>query len=74
MALKSEEVRAVIGTLAHNRSFTIADVREYTAYDRPEISRNAGKLVRMLRRNGLLHRAGRGRYYPTSKGWAWIEA
>jgi hypothetical protein len=67
------ELPAVIGTLAHNRQFTIRELIEYTHHDRPHIAQHARAIVARLVRDGLLERTDRGRYYPTPKGWEWIE-
>jgi len=67
------ELRVVLGTLAHNRRFTIRDVRDYTQLERPLIARHAKPLIASLVATGYLQRLPDGQYFPTKKGWAWIE-
>lgn len=55
-----------LGTLAHNRSFSPRDVSEYVGVD-------GAAAVKKLRRLHLVEATGRGRYYPTTKGWDAIE-
>lgn len=65
----------ILGTLAHNRSFS---VREFREYYRESVNRgqapavNPDRLFRALRRRGVITKRGSG-YYPTSKGWNAIE-
>lgn len=60
-----------LGTLAHNRGFSLRDYREYTGGSRSD-------LLAMIRR-GLLTSTSPANskkvaeYYPTSKGWDVIE-
>jgi hypothetical protein len=64
---KLDAIRASIGTLAHNRSFTAKEVTEYTRH-----SGNA--IVNLLLRRGYIQRTEhKGHYYPTTAGWTWIE-
>lgn len=75
--LPPDEWRSVFGTLAHNRAFTVQEVREYAGYSggmglrRP--SGSAESIVRGMVRDGLLKSTSRGRYAPTAAGWEWIE-
>ncbi len=75
MALKeSAALRSAIGTLAHNRWFSARELSEHTRFDRPAIAARATYLVRRLVADWRLARtAKRGYYFPTAKGWAWIE-
>lgn len=67
-------LKSVIGTLAHNRWFSVRELAEYTRWDHPMISARATYLVRQLVADGRLARtAKRGYYFPTAKGWDWIE-
>jgi thioredoxin reductase (NADPH) len=69
-----DDLKPVLGTLSHNRDFTIQDLREYTQHDRPHIASHAKSLVEKLVRMGYLKQTpSRGHYYPTTAGWAWIE-
>lgn len=63
---RSPRMICAIGTLAHNRSFSIRDLTEYTGVD-------ASALVRRMTRAGQLSRVSRGQYFPTSAGWNLIE-
>lgn len=54
-----------LGTLAHNKSFTVRDFVDYTGSSRAQVDA-------MVRR-GVLRRVDRGRLYPTPKGWNVIE-
>ena len=65
--IPTHQLAVAVGTLAHNRSFSPRDVQEYTG-------RNGQKTVKWLVEVGLLKRVAVGRYYPTSKGWAWIDS
>jgi len=58
-----------IGTLAHNRQFTAAELREYSgrSYGGPQ-------LISWLRKHGHIETVGRGKLYPTAKGWKMIES
>lgn len=62
--------KPVIGTLAHNRQFSAAEITDYTRYDR---AFDGPKVVRALLKAGYLTRVERGQYYPTPAGWDWIE-
>lgn len=54
-----------IGTLAHNRAFTMRDAREYGA---------SMSAVNLFKRRGWLGKgAARGELYPTKKGWRAVE-
>lgn len=68
-----DDLRSAIGTLAHNRQFTIAELGQYTRFDQPHIACRARALVKVLVRRGYLQAVSRGRYFPTKAGWAWIE-
>ena len=72
---RKQRVLVGIGTVAHNRPFSAADLSEYVGFD-------VGALVRGWAKRGLLKRVGRedigrGRkealYFPTKEGWAMIE-
>jgi len=66
--------RAIFGTLAHNRSFTREELREYVRFDDP-IRASAAKALPRLLKLGLIELTTlRGCYYPTSAGWDWIES
>jgi hypothetical protein len=54
-----------IGTLAHNRDFSPSEYRQYTG-------RSSGDVAALVQR-GLLRKTGRGRYYPTGRGWGVLE-
>lgn len=54
-----------IGTLAHNRDFTPSEYEQYTGAPATQ--------VQSLFRRGVLRRTGRGRYYPTARGWNIVE-
>lgn len=58
-----------IGTLAHNRSFTAAEMRQYSG------SNFGGpRLITWLRKHGHIKTVSRGKLYPTAKGWKMIES
>ena len=64
----------IIGTLAHNRDFSAQDFREYASIAHPhDRVSNPDRALRSLIKRGVIERSGRGRYYPTSKGWSIIE-
>lgn len=68
-----EALRAVIGTLAHNRSFTSREISEYTRADPHRQAYDGHKVIGELLKAGLIAKASRGHYGPTSLGWTWIE-
>ena len=68
-----EELKSVIGTLAHNRQFTIQDLEQYTQFDRPHIASRAKSMIGKMVKMGYLERTSRGHYFPTKAGWAWID-
>jgi hypothetical protein len=55
-----------VGTVAHNRAFTTRDLSEY-------LRKDAKAMVRRMIREKMLTRAGRGKYFPTKRGWRDIE-
>lgn len=68
--IKTSTLTRAIGTLAHNRSFTGRELYEYTE------GAASVSVVRGLVRRGILRAVEKGpptRYYPTPKGWAWVE-
>lgn len=76
-----EQLRPVIGTLAHNRSFTLVDLEDYCYWRTPRIPVSSGTIAALVR-SGLLEPAGAERvrgqhprrlYRPTRDGWSWIE-
>jgi hypothetical protein len=69
----STDMRWVLGTVAHNRDFSVRDVEEYARFDRPLVARQAKNLVRQMLADGHLTKTKRGHYYPTKEGWAVIE-
>lgn len=70
--MKNEtEIRRAIGTLSHNRRFTANEISEYTRFDTCPL--NGAAVIRGLLRLRLINRAGPGEYYPTAKGWNWLE-
>lgn len=58
-----------LGTVAHNRPFTIRELSEYVGF-------NARSFVKRLERVGMLQvvEVAPVRYYPTPQGWERIEA
>ena len=68
-----EDLKSAIGTLAHNRQFTIAELEQYTRFNRPHIASHAKLLVNKMVKMGYLKRESHGHYFPTTAGWAWIE-
>jgi hypothetical protein len=61
----------MIGTLAHNRSFTAKDYAEYLRFaDRG--GRHPPPISTLVTR-GVIKRVGRGQFYPTPQGWKVIE-
>lgn len=67
-----DRLRAVIGTLAHNRSFTAHEITEYTRFD--VLPYHGKHVVRRLLKRGLIARGFTSKwYYPTNAGWLWIE-
>jgi len=71
----ADDWRSVFGTLAHNREFTVKDLREYTQFS-TRLSRlpvTVANLIRRMVRGGLLKQTSRGHYAPTPEGWRWIE-
>ena len=67
--------KPVIGTLAHNRMFTMREIDQYTRFDLEPI--NGLKLVKQLIKLGWLSRIensdGPNTYFPTQEGWTEIE-
>lgn len=59
-----------IGTVAHNRAFRPAELKQYLRF---EENVEPIKVVNWLKRNKLVGEAERGRYWPTAKGWKMIE-
>lgn len=59
-----------IGTLAHNRSFTAAELRQYSGHNW-----GGPSLITWLKKHGHIMRVGdgRGKLYPTKKGWKMID-
>lgn len=54
-----------LGTLAHNRAFTVRDVQDYGG---------SSADVALFKRRGWLRKGdARGELYPTKKGWRAIE-
>lgn len=61
-----------IGTVAHNRSFTARELREYVQI------KDRKTMLSWLKRNKLISWTATGgpgpeRYHPTTKGWRMIE-
>jgi len=61
-----------IGTVAHNRSFTASELREYVQI------KDRKTMLSWLKRNKLIGWTATGgpgpeRYQPTAKGWRMIE-
>lgn len=64
-----DTLRPIIGTLAHNRTFTAREITEYTRYV------DGTAVIRLLLRHGYIERTEtRGHYYPTSAGRQWIDS
>ena len=63
-----DELRPVIGTLAHNRAFTAMEVAEYTRF-----FFDGRTVVSKLLDLGLIAEVGWRLYAPTRRGWEWIE-
>jgi len=55
-----------VGTVAHNKDFTIRDLSEY-------LGKDAGPMVRSMVARGMAEQTTRGRYFPTKTGWRDIE-
>ena len=70
MAIDEASLRPVIGTLAHNRSFTAAEITQYTRFDRRF---DGEQVVRWLSRRGYIERVDWGQWTPTAAGWTWID-
>jgi len=69
--------RHLIGTLAHNRSFTARELEEYARSHpgmRAAVRAGAGTTIKSLVDRGYLKRVGRTQFYPTARGWDWIES
>ena len=54
-----------LGTISHNTQFTTRDLREYTG--------EGPQMIRWLKRNKLVSAEGRGKFFPTIKGWNMID-
>lgn len=84
-SISDDRLRAVIGTLSHNRTFTTRDLAEYVRFDLDTTFGqwiDASAIVASLVRRGLIAIAPMlgnvrndhdVRYYPTADGWTWIE-
>lgn len=68
--MNRNELKPVIGTLAHNRHFSAKEITEYTRFDRRIDGASA---VRWLIKQGYIAKTERGYYFPTVSGWKWIE-
>ncbi len=69
-----DEWRAILGTLAHNRSFTKTELAEYVRFDSDPQRQRAAKALPLLRKLGVIKLTWeRGHYYPTPVGWNWIR-
>lgn len=57
-----------IGTLAHNRSFTTKEVRQY-------VGPQGSQLVTWLKKHKHIARSADGKtsFYPTKRGWKMVE-
>lgn len=73
MDAMDEALRAVIGTLARNRTFTSREISEYTRTDPHRQAYDGHKVVGELLKAGLIAKSSRGHYCPTPLGWTWIE-
>jgi len=75
--LPPDSWRSVFGTLAHNRGFSVKDVREYASFSHgmgiERLPVSTQSLLRSMVREGLLQKTTPGHYYPTERGWKWIE-
>lgn len=71
-------VRAIcsLGTLAHNRSFTARELREYSYSHPGSKGIRLHETMRWLQKHGHIRHAerGTGKWYPTAKGWKMIDA
>lgn len=67
---KKQKVLKALGTMAHNRSFTTAELSEYAGVQ-------ASGFVRGWLQRGLLEKTGRegnaNLYFPTGELWLMIE-
>lgn len=53
-----------LGTLAHNRGFTLRDARDY----------GAGRVIALFKRKKYLRKgSNKGELYPTKEGWKVID-
>ena len=68
------ELRPIIGTISHNRSFTYSDLESYCYWRSPPVKVGPSTIPSLIRR-GLVKRSevDRGLFYPTPAGWDWIE-
>jgi DNA-binding transcriptional ArsR family regulator len=68
--VRQDELVTALGTLAHNRGFSAAELAEYMRIDARAARRHVKRLVEV----GLVERRDDGLYFPTPDGWRWIEA
>lgn len=64
-----DRIRMAVATLSYNRAFKARDLAEYTGTS----SAFAQSVIRKLSKNKMLRKVEGGQWYPTSKGWDWIE-
>lgn len=67
-----EIIVLAIGTVAHNRPFTVTDLAEYVHAKNISFA-DVASAVRKLYADGLLLNVDRG-YFPTSALWGMIES
>jgi hypothetical protein len=67
-----DSLRPIVGTVAHNRAFTYADLEEHCYFRFPRVACSPGTLQGLVRR-GLVERLEARKYTPTEKGWEWIN-
>src|SRR5208282_1266846 len=75
-----DDLRSVLGSLAHNRGFSSKELGEYIRFRGPSMGISlsfegwsSASLIRHLVAEGLIQSTTKGHYYPTEKGWRWIE-
>ena len=68
-------LKPIIGTLAHNRTFRMREIDQYTRFDPQPLS--GWQVVTEMRGLGLLSQVvsatGPNEYHPSREGWDWIE-
>lgn len=69
-------LKSAIATVAANRQFSASELREYTHpfySGGAPVGCNTDQALKVLLKRGFMQRVSRGKFFPTRKGWRWIE-